>query len=521
MAIVAAAVIVPLGLLFFASGLVINLIQASCYVLVRPLSKNLYRRINRVVAELLWLELVWIIDWWAGVKYVLSLANFGPDQHFLHFMTSDFVQVFTDSETFRMMGKEHALVICNHRSDIDWLVGWVLAQRSGCLGSTLAVMKKSSKYLPSGLQRLRDSPLPFWLALFVEGTRFTQAKLLAAQEYATSTGLPVPRNVLIPRTKVRSNIVLSIVITLPTSCFPFHRLEFMSPESGLTGSVNHKLDHIVSFVCIAQSVSHMRSFVPAIYDVTVAIPKSSAAPTMLRLFKGQPSVVHVHIKRHLMKELPETDEAVAQWCRDIFVAKDALLDKHIAEDTFSDQQLQNTGRPIKSLLVVVSWICLLVAGAVKFLQWSSILSSWKGVAFSAFGLLVVTILMHILIKFSQSERSTPARVTPVKPKNRGEQQDEKNQNQNQRMESLTSPQMKIAKKPMIKRRVRKQRRMKKDDNNIHKVGAFSHSDSSEPSPREYCIADLQIPGDIPDIQSLVLEFDTQNELFDNFFGDAT
>lgn len=29
----------------------------------------------------------------------------------------------------------------------------------------------------------------------------------------------------------------------------------------------------------------------------------------------------MHIKRHLMKELPETEEAVAQWCRDIFVAK--------------------------------------------------------------------------------------------------------------------------------------------------------------------------------------------------------
>jgi len=31
--------------------------------------------------------------------------------------------------------------------------------------------------------------------------------------------------------------------------------------------------------------------------------------------------VHVHIKRHLMKELPETDDSVAQWCKDIFVAK--------------------------------------------------------------------------------------------------------------------------------------------------------------------------------------------------------
>ncbi|QCE05240.1 1-acyl-sn-glycerol-3-phosphate acyltransferase 2-like [Vigna unguiculata] len=372
-----AAVVVPLGLLFFSSGLIVNLIQAVCYVFVRPVSKNLYRRMNRVVAELLWLELVWIIDWWAGVK----------------------VQVFTDSETFRLMGKEHALVISNHRSDIDWLVGWVLAQRSGCLGSTLAVMKKSSKFLPvigwsmwfseylflerswakdestlkSGLQQLRDFPLPFWLALFVEGTRFTQAKLLAAQEYAVSVGLPVPRNVLIPRTK--------------------------------------------GFV---SAVSHMRSFVPAIYDVTVAIPKSSPAPTMLRLFRGKSSVVHVHIKRHLMKDLPEESEAVAQWCRDIFVAKDALLDKHIAEDTFSNQELQDAGRPVKSLVVVISWACVVVTGAIKFLQWSSLLSSWKGVAFSGIGLGVVTLLMHILIQFSQAERSTPSKVAPAKSRNREE-----------------------------------------------------------------------------------------------------
>lgn len=55
-------------LVYNQSDLLILLSQATCYVLIRPLSKNLYRRINRVVAELLWLELVWIIDWWAGVK---------------------------------------------------------------------------------------------------------------------------------------------------------------------------------------------------------------------------------------------------------------------------------------------------------------------------------------------------------------------------------------------------------------------------------------------------------------------
>ncbi|KAJ8528554.1 hypothetical protein K7X08_022246 [Anisodus acutangulus] len=374
MAIAAAVVIVPLGVLFFISGLVINLIQASCFVVVRPLSKSRYRMINRILAELLWLELVWIVDWWAAVK----------------------IKVYADPETFNLMGKEHALVIANHRSDIDWLVGWILAQRSGCLGSSLAVMKKSSKLLPvigwsmwfseylflerswakdertlkSGLQRLSDYPLPFWLALFVEGTRFTQPKLLAAQEYAASAGLPVPRNVLIPRTK--------------------------------------------GFVT---AVSHMRSFVPAIYDATICIPKSSPAPTMLRLFKGQPSVVHVHLKRHEMKDLPENDDAIAQWCRDIFVAKDKLLDKHIAEDTFGEEKLQDIGRPMKSLVVVASWACILILGTMKFLQATALLSSWKGIAISAALMAVVTVLMQILINFSKSERSTAAKVAPAKEKN--------------------------------------------------------------------------------------------------------
>ncbi|XP_038694455.1 1-acyl-sn-glycerol-3-phosphate acyltransferase 2-like isoform X2 [Tripterygium wilfordii] len=357
MALSAAVVILPLGVLFFISGLVVNLFQAVCFALIRPFSKNTYRRINRALAQLLWLELVWLVDWWAGVK----------------------IKLFTDPETFHLMGKEHALLVSNHRSDIDWLVGWVLAQVIGwsMWFSEYLFLERSwakDEYtLKTGLLQLEDFPQPFWLALFVEGTRFTKAKLLASQEYAASTGLPVPRNVLIPRTK--------------------------------------------GFVT---AVSHMRSFVPAIYDVTVAIPKGSPPPTMLRLIMGQSSVVHVHLKRHMMKDLPETDEAVAQWCREMFVAKDALLDKHLAADTFSGQEQQDIDRPLKSLVVVSSWTCLLVMGTLKFLQWPSLLSSWKGIAFSALGLAIVTVVMHILIRFSQAEHSTAAKVVPVKPKTSGE-----------------------------------------------------------------------------------------------------
>ncbi|PKA58221.1 1-acyl-sn-glycerol-3-phosphate acyltransferase PLS1 [Apostasia shenzhenica] len=293
------------------------------------------------------------------------------------------------------MGKEHALLVSNHRSDIDWLVGWILAQRSGCLGSALAVMKKSSKFLPvigwsmwfseylflkrswvkdeetlkSGLQRLKDFPQPFWLALFVEGTRFTPAKLLAAQEYAALHGLPIPRNVLIPRTK------------------------------GFVSAVNN-----------------MRTFVPAIYDATVAIPKDKLSPTMLRILKSQPCVINVHLKRRPMSELPLTDEAIAQWCKDMFIAKDALLDKHLVQGTFDEGYYRPIGRPLKSLLVVISWAGLLSYAGFRFFRWSALLSTWKGIILTVLILLLITVVMHIFILFSQSEHSKTAKAAQARVK---------------------------------------------------------------------------------------------------------
>ncbi|KAM7273793.1 hypothetical protein ACFE04_028457 [Oxalis oulophora] len=369
MEIPAALVVVPLGILFIFSGIIVNLIQAFFFILVRPVSKSLYRKINKVVAELLWLELIWLMDWWAGVK----------------------VELYTDDETYKLLGQEHALVVCNHKSDVDWLVGWVLAQRSGCLGSALAIMKKEAKFLPvigwsmwcseyvflsrnwtkdettlkSGFKRLEDFPRPFWLALFVEGTRFTKAKLLAAQDYAASRGLPIPRNVLIPRTK--------------------------------------------GFV---SAVSHMRSFVPAIYDCTLAVPHNQPSPTMLRIFRGKSSVIKVQLRRHLMSELPQTEDGIAQWCKDIFVTKDTLLEKYLTKNKYSDLQRRDIGRPKKSLFVVLFWSFLIVAVMVKLFQRSTFLASWEVIAFSGTFLVLVTIVMQVLIHSSESERSTPPTTVP-------------------------------------------------------------------------------------------------------------
>ncbi|CAL1409556.1 unnamed protein product [Linum trigynum] len=331
----ASLAIVLIGIVFFASGLVVNLVQAVTFLLFRPFSKGLYRRINKVVAEMLWLELIWLVDWWANLK----------------------VEVYADDETFNLLGKERAMLLSNHRSDVDWLIGWVLAERSGCLGSSLALMKRENKWLPiigwsmwfsdyvfltrswdkdestlkSGFERLVDFPMPFWLAVFAEGTRFTQAKLEAAQEFAAAKGLPIPRNVLIPRTK-----------------------GFVSADS----------------------------------------------------------VINVKIKRHPMHELPETADGISQWCKDLFIAKDAALDKFLVKDTFSERK-HDIGRPKKSLCVAIVWSTLLVWAIASLFQWLSHLGSWVVIAILVTLLVIIMIGMHILIQSSESEHSTRARNVTV------------------------------------------------------------------------------------------------------------
>ncbi|MBA0853569.1 hypothetical protein Goshw_019244, partial [Gossypium schwendimanii] len=61
---------------------------------------------------------------------------------------------------------------------------------------------KDESKLKSSFEALSDYPMPFWMTIFVEGTRLTADKLLEAQSFASSKGYPIPKNVLIPKTKI-------------------------------------------------------------------------------------------------------------------------------------------------------------------------------------------------------------------------------------------------------------------------------------------------------------------------------
>uniref|UniRef100_A0A803LKN1 BZIP domain-containing protein n=1 Tax=Chenopodium quinoa TaxID=63459 RepID=A0A803LKN1_CHEQI len=88
---------------------------------------------------------------------------------------------------------------------------------------------------------------------------------------------------------------------------------------GFLGSLALRFGPIIQGPILA--VKHLRSFVPAVYDVTFTVARDNSPPSLLTLLKGKSSVVKVQVKRHLMHELPETSDDIAQWCTNLFVAK--------------------------------------------------------------------------------------------------------------------------------------------------------------------------------------------------------
>lgn len=126
--------------------------------------------------------------------------------------------------------------------------------------------------MQSSFQELEDFPMPFWLTMFVEGTRMTPDKLLDAQEFAASRGLPVPRNVLIPRTKVNK---INISSTMQTN-HPKHQNQVswsywwswfdQSPfwiwDQGILYYIAcHELTYVPNFIICILTFSHINLFV--------------------------------------------------------------------------------------------------------------------------------------------------------------------------------------------------------------------------------------------------------------------
>ncbi|XP_061366404.1 probable 1-acyl-sn-glycerol-3-phosphate acyltransferase 4 [Gastrolobium bilobum] len=246
--------------------------------------------------------------------------------------------------------KERVLLIANHRTEVDWMYLWNLALRKGRLGCIKYILKSSLMKLPifgwgfhilefiaverkweideqilhQKLSTFKDPQDPLWLAIFPEGTDYSEQKSKSSQKFAAEVGLPVLTNVLHPKTK------------------GFH-------------------------ACLEA----LRGSLDAVYDVTIAY--KNVCPSFLdNVFGVDPSEVHMHVRRIPVEEIPASEAKAASWLVNTFQIKDQLLSDFKVQGHFPNQVNEKEISTFKSLLsftVVVSFTVMFTYFTFFSLVW--------------------------------------------------------------------------------------------------------------------------------------------------------
>ncbi|CAF1177749.1 unnamed protein product [Rotaria sordida] len=203
---------------FVISGLIVNFVQLLTCIFIWPFSKQIYRRINYHLGTLLWSQLTFLYSWWSDSN----------------------VTVYVDPQDLKHLQHEYSIILVNHRYEIDWLLGLVVAQELGILGGLKIVGKRSLSLIPIlgwswffsesiFLRRIWESdkkvlehdirqllngyPDNYYFSVLMacEGTRFTEPKRLESMKYAREKNLPELKYHILPRTRGR----------VPTSQIPY------------------------------------------------------------------------------------------------------------------------------------------------------------------------------------------------------------------------------------------------------------------------------------------------------------
>ncbi|KAK9691130.1 hypothetical protein RND81_09G177700 [Saponaria officinalis] len=235
-----------------------------------------------------------------------------------------------------VLTKERVLLFANHRTEVDWMYIWDLALRKGSLGYIKYVLKRSLMKLPifgwafhilefipvqrkwdldepimhqmlSTLQDPRDS---LWLAIFPEGTDFTEQKCIRGQKYAAEHGLPILKNVLLPKTK------------------------------GF-------------FACMEK----LRISLDAVLDVTIGY--KPCCPSFLdNVFGLNPSEVHIHIRHLSVGDIPSSEDEVGSWLMNTFRLKDELLSEFYSTGHFPNEGTEEELCTMKCLVNLVGVLAI-------------------------------------------------------------------------------------------------------------------------------------------------------------------
>ncbi|KAJ3389507.1 hypothetical protein HDU92_001004 [Lobulomyces angularis] len=212
--------------------------------------------------------------------------------------------------------KENAIVISNHLGFTDIYLLHGFAQLKKMLSAQRYFAKDSLKWMPifgwglylmgfiflkrdwladrgrieevfSGIKQRRS---PIWIVSYVEGSRITKEKLQKSKVFAKKRNLPALRYLMVPRTK------------------------------GFVATINSFRED---------------GLIKAVYDLTLIYYNSKTnemqhAPNIARVYSDnlKEYKFHVHVKRHLIKDLPNSEEELTNWLLQQWKEKDDYLEDY-------------------------------------------------------------------------------------------------------------------------------------------------------------------------------------------------
>ena len=267
----------PITFLFLSLTIFgLNILQVASIPLYL-ISKTLTRKINEALAYF----------WWGSIVIIMR------DIYRMDI-------VFSGDKT---LAASKAILIANHQSMVDIPALLCLGLAKKTLGGFKWCVKDAMRYVPGvgwGMVLLRmpflsrnwnrdrkrmqrvfsallEDKMPYWLLLFVEGTRFSPKKLNRSQNYSRESRRPILRHLLGPRVK----------------------------------------GFVASFQTLEPSID-------AVYDVTIGFSRKQ--PNLVDLFYGRVRAIHLHVRRFSPSDLPLEEQSLSDWIWNVYREKDELLE---------------------------------------------------------------------------------------------------------------------------------------------------------------------------------------------------
>ncbi|CRK87461.1 CLUMA_CG001262, isoform A [Clunio marinus] len=271
------------------SGAIINVIQVLLHILVKPVNKRLFHRLMYYVSWTWLAQCVFIADFWSNTELI----------------------IYCKKEVFDVLGKEHHFTLMNHCYEIDWLIGWLVLEKFGCLGNARGFIKNVIKYIPicgwffgfaehiflqrsfekdkavieERLDDILQYPDNSWTVVTAEGTRFTKEKHEASQKFASERNMVPLKHHLIPRGK-----------------------------------------GFITCVPILKKYKNL-----SVLNLQLAFDKSAKVePTLVNLLRGEKVVAHVYIERISIDNVEPTQD----YLNKMYQEKDEIQDSFLKFGNF-------------------------------------------------------------------------------------------------------------------------------------------------------------------------------------------